>query len=309
MNKDWRNTSVARAVFLAILGVSFLGPAVRVSKAADCKALAEAITKEKTLMTRKSMIDDAMKACPKDAEIVYQQGYTFERLRKYDDALRSYKRAIALDSGNSRAHFSIGDIQMIMKNYQDAAAAYENGLQHDPGDARAKGSLQEARKMYQDETGKAIEKTPEVKPEPKHEAKPEVKPEPKVEAAKSEEGPPPVVAFIQRLQVPFASADAVLSQDSQDALSVVVGQAMRRKDMQAIRFEVGGYSDNVEDPAKSQEIARRRAEVVQKFLIDNFGIAADRLPVASYGQSRPRVPNNSQANQELNRRVEFTKIN
>jgi outer membrane protein OmpA-like peptidoglycan-associated protein len=289
---------------------------VRAAAAADCKALVEAIVKERTLMTRKIMIEDAMKVCPRDAEIVYQHGYTLERLRKYDDALRSYKKAIGLDSGYSKAFFSIGDIQMIMKNYEDAAQAYESGLQHEPGDARAVASLQDARNRYKDATGKALaganltasskspaEKPVELKPDPKVESKPEPKVEPKVE-----EGPAQVATPILRLQVPFVNSSTDLSQEAQDVLSVVVGQAMRRKDMQASRFEIGGHTDNLGDPAKNLEISRQRAEAVQKYLTENFGIASERLQVASYGQTRPRVPNTSPGNQELNRRVEFSKI-
>lgn len=310
MNRDRRIVSCGWAWLPVVLGGFLLGPAAGVGQAADCKALAEAIGKERTLMTRKTMIEEAMKVCPRDAEIVYQQGYTLERLRKYDEALRSYKRALALDSDSAKVHFSVGDIQMIMKNYQEAAEAYESGLQHEPGDARAKGSLQDARKMYQEATGKTLvsSKTPPEKPEVKPEAKPEAKPEPKIEV-KVEEGPIQLVAPILRLQVPFASGEAELSQDSQDALSVVVGQAMRRKDMQATRFEVAGHTDNAEDAGKGQELARRRAEVVQRYLIENFGISADRLPVSFYGPSRPRLPNTSPANQEGNRRVEFAKMN
>lgn len=303
------------AAGLILCGVFSWGGA-RLAAAADCKALVEAVVKERTLMTRKTMIEEAMKVCPRDAEIVYQHGYTLERLRKYDEALRSYKRAIGLDSGYSKAFFSIGDIQMIMKNYEEAAQAYEAGLQHEPGDARAAASLKEARNSYKDETGKALagagltasSKNPAEKPvEPKPEAKIESKPEPKVEV-KVDEGPAQVAAPILRLQVPFVNSSTELSQEAQDVLSVVVGQAMRRKDMQASRFEVGGHTDNLGDPAKNQEISRQRAEMVQKYLTENFGIASDRLQVASYGPTRPRVPNTSPGNQELNRRVEFSKI-
>lgn len=283
---------------------------------ADCKALADAISQERTLMTKKTMIEEAMKVCPRDVEIVYQHGYTLERLRKYDEALRSYKKAISLDAGYAKAFFSIGDIQMILRNYDEAAQAYEAGLRHEPGDVRAAASLQEVRERYKIVTGKALnsssltdsskdadKKLVDSKPELKSEGKPEPKLEPKVD-----EGPAQVIAPILRLQVPFVNSTTDLSQEAQDILSVVVGQAMRRKDMQAIRFEVAGHTDNLGDPAKNQEVSRQRAEVVQKYLTENFGIASERLPVAAYGQSRPRVPNSSPANQELNRRVEFIKI-
>ena len=298
--------------------------AVSPAEAADCKALVESIVQERTLMTRKTMIEDAMKVCPRDAEIVYQHGYTLERLRKYDEALRSYKKAINLDADYGKAYFSIGDIQMVMKNYEEAAQAFETGLKHVPGDARAKASLQEARNRYKEETGKtlassekeAAEKVAEAKPEPKPEPKPEKPEPPKVEAKaektekveKVEEGPVQLTAPILRLQIPFVNSSTELSQEAQDVLAVVVGQAMRRKDMQASRFEIGGHTDNLGDPVKNMEIGKQRAEVVQKYLVENFGISAERLQVASYGQNKPRVPNNSPANMELNRRVEFSRL-
>lgn len=276
--------------------------------AADCKVLAEAISRERTLMTKKTMIEEAMKVCPRDAEIVYQHGYTLERLRKYDEALKSYKKAISLDGGYAKAFFSIGDIQMIIRNYEEAAQAYETGLQHAPGDVRAIASLNEVRDRYKIVTGKTLSTSsskppPEMPVDLKPEAKSEVKPEPMVD-----EGPAQVTTPILRLQVPFVNSTAELSQEAQDVLSVVVGQAMRRKDMQGVRFEVGGHTDNLGDSAKNQGISRQRAEVVQRYLTENFAIASERLPVAAYGQTRPLVPNSSPANQELNRRVEFSRI-
>lgn len=316
MNRLPRKKLAGLAAGLFLTGTLFLGGGL--AEAADCKALVEAIVKEHTLMNRKTMIEEAMKVCPRDAEIVYQHGYTLERLRKYDEALRSYKKAIGLDNDYSKAYFSIGDIQLIMKNYEEAAQAYESGLQHAPGDARAAASLQDARNRYKEATGKSLgttvtasSKNPEKPVEAKPEAKPEPKPEPKVEAKvepKVDEGPAQVVAPILRLQVPFVNSSTELSQDAQDVLSVVVGQAMRRKDMQNSRFEIGGHTDNLGDPAKNQEISRQRAEVVQKYLVENFGITSERLQVAAYGQTRPRLPNTTPVNQELNRRVEFSKI-
>ncbi len=116
------------------------------------------------------------------------------------------------------------------------------------------------------------------------------------------------MAPILRLQVPFENQAVELSQEAKDVLAVVVGQAMQRKDMALSRFEVSGHTDNLGDPAKNLEISKERAEAVKKYLTDNFGIDGGRLQVAYYGQNRPRVSNNSQDNQELNRRVEFSKI-
>ena len=307
MNKKWRRNLGGMAAGLLLFGAFSRGNEC-LAAAADCTALAEAISQERTLMTKKTLIEEAMKVCPRDAEIVYQHGYTLERLRKYDEALKSYKKAISLDGGYAKAFFSIGDIQMILRNYEEAAQAYETGLQHAPGDVRATASLQEVRDRYKIVTGKPLSTSsskpaPEMPVDLKPEAKSEVRSEPPVD-----EGPAQVTAPILRLQIPFANSTADLSQEAQDVLSLVVGQAMRRKDMQGVRFEVGGHTDNLGDSAKNQGISRQRAEVVQRYLTENFAIASERLPVAAYGQTRPLVPNSSPANQELNRRVEFSRI-
>ena len=282
--------------------------------AADCKALGEAISKERTLLTRKGMIEEAMEACPRDVEIVYQHGYTLERLRKYDEALKSYKKAIGIDPNYVKAYFSIGDIQMILKNYQEAAESFENGLRLDASDVRAQASLKEAQTKYQELTGKTLPSTlPVIAAKP---AAPPV-PEPagvatpaKAAVVVKEEDklPAQLVAPILRLQVPFENQTAELSQDAKDVLAVVVGQAMQRKEMAASRFEVSGHSDNLGDPAKNMDISKERAEAVKKYLTENFAIDGSRLQVAYYGQNRPRVPNTTAENQELNRRVEFSRI-
>jgi outer membrane protein OmpA-like peptidoglycan-associated protein len=304
-------TTVAASLFLGLTAIG-----VGDGWAADCKALGEAISKERTLLTKKSMIEEAMEACPRDAEIVYQHGYTLERLRKYEEALISYKKAINIDSNYAKAFFSIGDIQMILKNYQEAAEAYETGLRFDSGDARARASLKDAQISYKELTGKTL---------PSAVSAAAVKPAAPVEvaavpatvratsktvvAAKIEDSAPAqLVAPILRLQVPFENQTADLSQEAKDVLAVVVGQAMQRKDMALSRFEVSGHTDNLGDQARNLEISKQRAEAVKKYLTENFAIDGRRLQVAYYGQERPRVPNTSADNQGLNRRVEFSKI-
>jgi outer membrane protein OmpA-like peptidoglycan-associated protein len=318
MNKNLHKiislTTVAASLFLGLTAIG-----VGDGWAADCKALGEAISKERTLLTKKSMIEEAMVACPRDAEIVYQHGYTLERLRKYEEALISYKKAINIDANYAKAFFSIGDIQMILKNYQEAAEAYETGLRFDSGDARAQASLKDAQVRYKELTGKTLPSessavsTAAVKP-----AAPAAvaavpasvrAPSKTVVAAEIEDSAPAqLVAPILRLQVPFENQTADLSQEAKDVLAVVVGQAMQRKDMVFSRFEVSGHTDNLGDQAKNLEISKQRAEAVKKYLTENFAIDGRRLQVAYYGQERPRVPNTSADNQGLNRRVEFSKI-
>jgi outer membrane protein OmpA-like peptidoglycan-associated protein len=75
---------------------------------------------------------------------------------------------------------------------------------------------------------------------------------------------------------------------------------------------VEGHTDNVNrsgDPQYNQKLGQRRADAVVKVLTDG-GVAASRVSAQSFGDTRPAVPNTSDANRALNRRVVFVyKVN
>lgn len=75
---------------------------------------------------------------------------------------------------------------------------------------------------------------------------------------------------------------------------------------------VEGHTDNVNrsgDPQYNQKLGQRRADAVAKVLTDG-GVDKGRVSTASFGDTRPAVPNDSDANRALNRRVIFVyKVN
>jgi OOP family OmpA-OmpF porin len=75
---------------------------------------------------------------------------------------------------------------------------------------------------------------------------------------------------------------------------------------------VEGHTDNVNrsgDPQYNQKLGQRRADAVAKVLTDQ-GVDKSRVSTASYGDTRPAVPNTSDGNRALNRRVVFVyKVN
>ncbi len=280
--------------------------------AADCKVLHDAIHKERVLMNKKALVDAALKVCPKDPDIVYDNGYIFERFRKYEEALANYRKAIALDAGYAKAYFSIGDIEALQNNYSEAVEAYKEGLRLEPDNDRARGSLKVVQAKKLESGGAAAVKSPAVAVVPPVSLPPvsPVAKKKKLAPVKTEVEATPnfAEAPITRLNIPFRQKSGDLSQDAQDVLSVVVGQAMNRKDMQGNSYEVGGHTDNLEDTGKNYEISKKRAISVKKYLTEGFAIDSNRLKLAYHGQKKPKVPNTSPANQALNRRVDFTKI-
>jgi len=67
---------------------------------------------------------------------------------------------------------------------------------------------------------------------------------------------------------------------------------------------VQGHTDSTGSNAINQPLSERRAGHVRDFLVNN-GVPASRLSAVGYGSSRPAMPNDSEANRALNRRVQL----
>lgn len=73
------------------------------------------------------------------------------------------------------------------------------------------------------------------------------------------------------------------------------------------QVEVAGHTDNAGSAADNRTLSQKRAEAVVAYLTSK-GIAESRLSAKGYGPDKPLVENNSTANKQKNRRVEFNII-
>jgi outer membrane protein OmpA-like peptidoglycan-associated protein len=71
-----------------------------------------------------------------------------------------------------------------------------------------------------------------------------------------------------------------------------------------ITVEVQGHTDNVGQAAYNQKLSQQRADSVKAYLVKK-GIGESRLVAKGYGMTQPLLPNTSEANRALNRRVQF----
>lgn len=69
------------------------------------------------------------------------------------------------------------------------------------------------------------------------------------------------------------------------------------------RASLEGHTDSRGSEDYNQSLSERRAAAVQQYLVDVEGISADRLSSAGFGESKPKVENDSQENMQRNRRV------
>jgi len=72
----------------------------------------------------------------------------------------------------------------------------------------------------------------------------------------------------------------------------------------SISGELGGHTDNTGDSKKNKTLSENRAKAVQDYLI-KLGIPAPRLSYKGYGDTKPKVPNDTPEHRKENRRTEF----
>jgi len=83
-----------------------------------------------------------------------------------------------------------------------------------------------------------------------------------------------------------------------DAVKDVLAQNPR------ISLEVQGHTDNAGQPDYNRKLSQQRADAVRAYLVSH-GIEGSRLVAKGYGMTQPLVPNTTEGNRALNRRVQF----
>ncbi len=100
----------------------------------------------------------------------------------------------------------------------------------------------------------------------------------------------------------FETAKADLRPESFTELDRVVTML---KDNPNMEIMIEGHTDNVGTPAGNMQLSAARALAVQSYLISK-GITNTRLRTKGFGESKPVAANDTEANRQQNRRVEFT---
>lgn len=71
-----------------------------------------------------------------------------------------------------------------------------------------------------------------------------------------------------------------------------------------VKIEIGGHTDNWGSDAYNEVLSDNRAKSVFNYLA-NKGINKDRMTYVGYGEKQPKVANDTKANRQINRRIEF----
>lgn len=71
-----------------------------------------------------------------------------------------------------------------------------------------------------------------------------------------------------------------------------------------LKLEIGGHTDSTGRASANLELSKRRAEAVRNYFVAK-GLPGEKLVARGYGETRPRVSNNTAVNRARNRRIEF----
>jgi outer membrane protein OmpA-like peptidoglycan-associated protein len=92
-----------------------------------------------------------------------------------------------------------------------------------------------------------------------------------------------------------------------EAMAMLDALAQRLNALPGGRFEVAGHTDSMGSEGYNDRLGQRRAISVVEYL-DRRGVAADRLVLRSYGESRPVASNDTEQGMAMNRRVEIVQV-
>jgi OmpA-OmpF porin, OOP family len=117
--------------------------------------------------------------------------------------------------------------------------------------------------------------------------------------------PPPAPAPApENLSVLFKFNDAGFKTDTRTDNRIAEFKSWLEKNP-AAKLSITGHTDPVGDEAFNQELGMRRASALQKHII-SLGIPAERMLVASKGETEPAADNSTVQGRAKNRRTEIT---
>jgi len=88
------------------------------------------------------------------------------------------------------------------------------------------------------------------------------------------------------------------------AAGAVLDEVVAYLQANPVNVEIQGHTDDDGPENKNQELSQARADSVKAYLVAK-GIDANRLSTVGFGESKPKVPNDSLENKAINRRIEF----
>ncbi len=113
---------------------------------------------------------------------------------------------------------------------------------------------------------------------------------------------PPAVA----LDIKFMLGSAELTDGAKQTVAQLA-KAINSDQLSKYTFRVEGHTDSTGRPDANMVLSQKRADAVKEFLVDHYGVAADRLTAVGKGQEEPLDAAHPESG--VNRRVQIINLN
>lgn len=268
---------------------------------------------EKDPDRRIQLLKKAISDCPDFSEAYNNLGLAFEEKNLLNEALNAYRKASEIKPDFPHPLAGMGDVYRKQEKYGEAIKMYRRFL-----DLAASKEVQQ---KYPDVTGyiSIIEgnlKSCEAKLNPQEKQKIEsedVEDSDQIVTAKAiTEALTKKTRGISAgssipIKIHFATNSAVISPKSYKQLEEIA-RALNEPALVSSKILIEGHTDNVGSDAYNLELSSKRAESVKRYLVEKFGIEANRLETRGVGSSRPVASNDTSWGRAQNRRVELVNL-
>ena len=102
-------------------------------------------------------------------------------------------------------------------------------------------------------------------------------------------------------QANFKFGKTTLPDEAKQQIDKLIAQL--KQDPKNVYLEIEGHTDNVGDKQTNEKIGLARAEVVKRYLYEQYQVPLHKMSVISYGKEHPVAPNTTKAGRAQNRRV------
>ena len=112
-----------------------------------------------------------------------------------------------------------------------------------------------------------------------------------------------------RIRIPHElefAVDKATFNDTKDPNKEILATLLEfmQKNAHVTKIRIEGHTDNTGKADHNQTLSQQRADAVAKWLTDH-GVDAKRIHTVGFGDTKPEVPNDSDAHRTENRRTEF----
>lgn len=229
----------------------------------------------------------AVERCSQYPEAHNNLADAYEKLGKFAEAEAHYRRALMLQPRFAVPYFGLGDLYLRQGKGAAAIGMYEQGLRWEPEDGLSQQRLAGARGLVQagsvagEEVKALLASTAQVPPSPQQR---------------------------QRLlvRVWFATNSALLSAEAIRQVEAI-GNTLMQAEPGAV-FIVEGHADSRGSKPYNRQLSRRRAEAVHRYLVEERGIASERLRIQALGDKEPVAVGEHTGAWTMNRRVEVVQV-